>query len=144
MIYLDSAAIVKLVRQEPESAALGVWLAERVKMPRVSSVLAEVEVARAIARHSPESGPYIPPIMNTIARFDIDPVVRSVAAALPDRLLRSLDAIHLASAQVLAAEFGETPVFVTYDKRLLIAAETAGLPVASPGASADLPAGQAT
>jgi uncharacterized protein len=136
VIYLDAAAVVKLVREEPESAALTLWLAERIKSPRVSSVLTEVEVVRAIARHSPESKSYIPPIMDTIARFDIDQAVRSVAAALPDPLLRSLAAIHLASAQVLAAEFGEAPVMVTYDKRLLIAAQAAGLPAASPGAAA--------
>ena len=136
MIYLDSAAIVKLVREEPESEALGVWLAERIKTPRVSSVLADVEVSRAIARHAPDSRSYIAPIMDTIARFDIDHPVRSMAIAIADPLLRSLDAIHLASAQILRAEFGEAPIFVSYDKRLLIAARTAGLPVASPGATA--------
>jgi uncharacterized protein len=136
MIYLDSAAIVKLVREEPESEALGVWLAERLQMPRVSSVLADVEVGRAIARHAPESHSYIAAIMDTIARFDIDHPVRAMAVAIADPLLRSLDAIHLASAQILRAEFGKAPVFVTYDKRLLIAAKAAGLPVASPGATA--------
>lgn len=136
MIYLDSAAIVKLIRQEPESESLGAWLAERLQMSRVSSVLAEVEVERAIARHSPASRSYIAPIMDTIARFDIDHPVRSMAVAIVDPLLRSLDAIHLASAQILRAEFRETPIFVTYDKRLLAAAGAAGLPVASPGAAA--------
>jgi hypothetical protein len=134
MIYLDSAAIVKLIREEPESKALGVWLAERIQTPRVSSVLCEVEVTRAIARHSPGSHPYMAPIMDTIARFDIDHPVRSMAAAIKDPLLRSLDAIHLASAQILRAEFRESPIFVTYDKRLLIAAKAVDLPVASPGA----------
>lgn len=136
MIYLDSAAIVKLIREEPESEALGMWLAERIQMSRVSSVLSEVEVARAIERHSPESRPYIAPIMDTVARFDIDHPVRAMAVAIRDPLLRSLDAIHLASAQILRAEFGQVPTFVTYDKRLLTAAKTVGLPVASPGAAA--------
>lgn len=49
--------------------------------------------------------------------------------------LRSLGAIHLATAQVLEAELGgATVTFVTYDKRLLAAASAAGLTVASPGA----------
>ena len=51
-------------------------------------------------------------------------------------MLRSLDAIRLATAQLLATEMGELPAaFVTYDKRLLGAAAAAGLPVASPGLS---------
>lgn len=136
MIYLDSAAIVKLIRAEPESDELGIWLAERIQAPRVSSALCEVEVARAIARHSPGSHPYMAAIMDTIARFDIDHPVRSMAATIKDPLLRSLDAIHLASAQILRAEFGESPIFVTYDKRLLTAAKAVDLPVASPGAAA--------
>lgn len=134
MIYLDSSAVVKLIHDEPGSGALGLWLAERIRVPRVSSVLVEVEVARTVLRHSPASQSNIPAIMDTIARFDIDHAVRSLAASSPDPMLRSLDAIHLASAQVLTAEFGEAPVFVTYDKRLLIAAKTAGLATASPGA----------
>lgn len=134
MIYLDSSAVVKLVHDEPESGALGLWLAERIRVPRVSSVLVEVEVARTVLRHAPASRSNIPAIMDTIARFDIDHQVRSLAASSPDPMLRSLDAIHLASAQVLTAEFGQAPVFVTYDKRLLIAAKAAGLTTASPGA----------
>ena len=53
MIYLDSAAIVKLVHTEPESAALDLRLAEHIGMPRVSSAIAEVEVPRAILRCAP-------------------------------------------------------------------------------------------
>jgi hypothetical protein len=70
-----------------------------------------------------------------VARFEIDTAVRAVAASYADPLLRSLDAIHLATAQVLTAELGEPlAAFVTYDKRLLAAAQTAGFTTASPGA----------
>lgn len=134
MIYLDSAAIVKLVHREAESDALDLWLAERLGQPRVTSVLAEVEVSRAILRIAPASQPRIPAVLGTIARFEIGPAVRGLAASYTDATLRSLDAIHLATAQVLAAELGGSPVtFVTYDKRLLNAASNAALPTASPG-----------
>lgn len=135
MIYLDSAAIVKLVHREPESDALDVWLTERAGMPRVTSSLAEVEVPRAIMRIAPASQPRIPAVMGTIARFGFDAAVRGLAASYRDPALRSLDAVHLATAQVLTAELGAPPdAFVTYDKRLLAAANAAGLATASPGA----------
>ena len=134
MIYLDSAAIVKLVHREAESDALDLWLAERLGQPRVTSALAEVEVSRAILRIAPTSQPRIPAVLGTIARFEIGPAVRGLAASYTDGTLRSPGAIHLATAQVLAAELGGSPVtFVTYDRRLLNAASNAALPTASPG-----------
>lgn len=134
MIYLDSAAIVKLVHREAESDALDLWLAERLGQPRVTSALAEVEVSRAILRIAPTSQPRIPAVLGTVARFEIGPAVRGLAASYTDGTFRSLDAIHLATAQVLAAELGGSPVtFVTYDRRLLNAASNAALPTASPG-----------
>jgi uncharacterized protein len=134
VIYLDSAAIVKLVHREPESDALDLWLAERLSQPRVTSALAEVEVPRAVLRIAPASQHRIPTVLSTIARFEIGPAVRGLAASYTDSTLRSLDAIHLATAQVLAAELGGSPImFVTYDERLLSVASAAGLPTASPG-----------
>jgi predicted nucleic acid-binding protein len=135
VIYLDSSALVKLVHPEAESATLQLWLAERAGMPRVTSTLAEVEVPRAILRHAPSSHSRVAIVLGTVARLDMGHAVRQLAAAYSDTLLRSLDAIHLATAQVLAAETGELPAaFVAYDKRLLAAAKMAGLPTASPGA----------
>jgi uncharacterized protein len=134
VIYLDSAAIVKLVHPEAESKDLQLWLAARLGTPRVSSALAEVEVPRAILRHAPGSQQNVPVVLATIARFEIDAAVRGLAATYRNPLLRALDAIHLATAQVLTAELGEPlEAFVTYDRRLLAAAETAGLPTAIPG-----------
>jgi predicted nucleic acid-binding protein len=134
VIYLDAAALVKLVHPEAESADLQLWLAERAGMVRVSSALVDVEVPRAIRRHAPASQPNVPVILGTVARFDIDQAVRTLAGSYTDPLLRSLDAIHLATVQVLTAELGEPPVaFVTYDKRLLAAAKAAGFRTASPG-----------
>jgi uncharacterized protein len=134
VIYLDSAAIVKLAHPEAESADLRSWLAERAGVPRVTSALAEVEVPRAIHRHAPASLPNVPLVMGTIARFEIDTAVRALAASYADPVLRSLDAIHLATAQVLNAELDESlQAFVTYDQRLLTAVQRAGLVAASPG-----------
>ena len=135
MIYLDSAAIVKLVHRESKSDVLDLWLAERIGEPRVTSALAEVEVPRAILRIAPASQPRIPLVLGTIARFEIDAAVRGLAAAYADAALRSLDAIHLATAQALAAQVeGSRVTFVSYDKGLLAAVSTAGLPAVSPGA----------
>jgi predicted nucleic acid-binding protein len=129
VIYLDSAAVVKLVHPESESAALDSWLAERPEAPRVVSVLAEVEVARAIRRWAPHALDRVGPTLATLYRLEITPAVRKAAAALADPLLRSLNAIHLATALRLGAELA---VFVTYDKRLLAAADATGMPTASP------------
>lgn len=134
MIYLDSAAIVKLVHPEPESRELRLWLAERASLPRFTSVLAEIEVSRAMTRHAPSSLPNVPLVLASIARLEMAQAVRALAASYTDPLLRALDAIHLASAQVLAAELGVRPEgFVSYDKRLLAAAASAGLNAVSPG-----------
>lgn len=134
MIYLDSVAIVKLVHPERESDELRRWLAERVSMPRFTSVLAEIEVSRAMTRHAPSSLPNVPLVLASIARLEIAQAVRALAASYTDPRLRSLDAIHLASAQVLAAELDVRPAgFVSYDKRLLAAAAATGLNAVSPG-----------
>jgi predicted nucleic acid-binding protein len=133
VIYLDSAAVVKLVVAEPESPALVDWLNARDDLPRFTSALAEVEVARAIRRAAPEASGRVPRVLDRMYRLDIDARVRTVAAAFDDPLLRSLDAIHLATALRLT-DTNDTRLeaFVTYDKRLLEAARRADLPTASP------------
>lgn len=135
MIYLDTAAVVKLVRPETFTADLIDWLNERPTLTRVSSTLVEIEVSRALRRAAPESLGRVPVVLSRLYRLEIDASVRAVASAYDDPNLRSLDAIHLATAAILADRSNDAlHAFVTYDKRLLSAAETAGLPVASPGA----------
>ncbi|MCK9893977.1 type II toxin-antitoxin system VapC family toxin [Frankia sp. AgB32] len=135
MIYLDSAAVVKLVVAETESPVLVDWLNARADLPRFTSTLAEVEVARAIRRAAPEASGPVPRVLDRMYRLEIDARVRS-AAALEDPLLRSLDAVHLATALRLTDAHDATlAAFVTYDKRLLEAARRADLPTASPGMS---------
>ncbi len=122
MIYLDTSALVKLIRQERESDALGDWLDERIEIPWITSTLAEVELARAIRAAAPEGLPAVPSLLARLDRFEIDPVIRSTAAAYADSGLRTLDAIHLATAQTAAAVAPLT-AFVTYDSRLAEAAQ---------------------
>jgi predicted nucleic acid-binding protein len=71
--------------------------------------------------------------MSKINKVEIDSTVRATAAAYLDPQLRSLDAIHLASAHSLVLDGVSISAFVTYHKRLLAAAANAGLPTASPG-----------
>ncbi len=132
MIYLDTAALIKLVRREAVTDDLVSWLDERVDKPLVASTLVEIEVPRALQRSEPGLLGAVPAVLRRIAVYEIDDLVRSAAAAYQDSHLRSLDAIHLATA---SAVFGaQLSAFVTYDKRLLAAAESFGLPTAQPGA----------
>ncbi|WP_406061857.1 type II toxin-antitoxin system VapC family toxin [Micromonospora sp. NBC_00860] len=134
MIYLDSAAVVKLVRQEEYSADLVSWLNSHGDVPLTSSALVEVEVTRALRRSAPQALIGVPAAVGRLFRLEIDSTVRATAAAFAEPTLRSLDAIHLATAQVLTNESGTTLIaFVSYDRRLLECAKAAGLPVASPG-----------
>ena len=134
MIYLDSAAVVKLVRQEAHSTDLVAWLNNHHDVPLVSSALIEVEVPRALRRSAPQALVGVPAAVGRLFRLEIDATIRATAAAFNEPMLRSLDAIHLATAQVLTQESdAELIAFVTYDKRLLASAQAAGLPTASPG-----------
>lgn len=129
MIYLDSAAVVKLVHAEPESQALREWLDERSETSWASSVLVEIETFRALARYAPEAVTRLHPVLDQIDLIDMSPRIRILALTIRPVTVRSLDAIHLAAA--LSIRHSLTS-FVTYDKRLLDAANTAGLPTTSP------------
>lgn len=135
MIYLDTAAIIKLIRPEKESAALHMWLGTHEDDVLVSSVLAEIEVPRALRRVDPARLATIPVVFARINRVELDAIVRATAAAYEDPLLRSLDAVHLATAHSLALEGISLTALVTYDHRLLEAAEAVDVPTASPGMS---------
>ena len=132
MIYLDTAALVKLIRPEPETAALADWLDDHTGPLWVSSALIEVELPRALRRTDPTLLADVPAVIARVARYEIDETVRSIAASYPDPDLRSPDAIHLATAREV---FGHRlTAFVSYDRRLLAAAAAAGLATISPGA----------
>lgn len=135
MIYLDTCAVAKLARHERETEALFDWLDLREGESLVSSVLLEVELERALRRADPDALPRIPRILSGISRIELTATIRATAGAYRDQLLRSLDAIHLATAQTVAAQTGAPlGAFVTYDKRLIGAARAEGLSVEHPGA----------
>jgi len=129
MIYLDSAAVVKLVHAEAESAALRDWLHERAETGWISSVLTEIESFRALARYAPDAVPRLPAVLDQIDLIGLEPPIRILAQTARPATVRSLDAIHLGTA--LHARQTLTS-FVTYDKRLLDAALAAGLPADAP------------
>ncbi|MFI6129574.1 PIN domain-containing protein [Micromonospora sp. NPDC051141] len=136
MIYLDSAAVIKMLRREEETPDLIGWLNDRSGTALVSSVLVEVEVPRALRRAAPQALVGVPSVLGRLYRVEIDATVRAAAGAYVEPTLRSLDAIHLATAEVLARQSAaEFIAFVTYDRRLLAAAKAVGLPVASPGSA---------
>jgi hypothetical protein len=131
MLYLDTSALIKLIRREPESDALATWLDAATPTPWVSSALIDVELPRALRRADEALLVHVPAILARVARYEIDDVVRAAAGAYPDAELRSLDAIHLATAAVI---FGaRLTAFVSYDRRLLSAAAALDLPTQWPG-----------
>ncbi|HEY1989848.1 MAG TPA: type II toxin-antitoxin system VapC family toxin [Acidimicrobiales bacterium] len=130
MNYLDSSALLKLLFDEPESAALEDWTSARAGSPMVSSELARVEVIRACRRLNPDA---LPEARRLLASLDLVPLTRDLiddAAEVGESTLRSLDAIHLASAISIGADLTE---FVVYDRRLAEAASKAGLETIRPG-----------
>jgi predicted nucleic acid-binding protein len=129
MIYLDSAAVVKLVHAEAESPALRAWLGGRAETGWVSSVLVEIESFRALARYAPEAATRLQPVLDQIDLIDLSPRVRLLAQTVRPVTVRSLDAIHLGTALSIRSALTS---FATYDKRLLDAAIAAGLPADSP------------
>ena len=129
MIYLDSAAIVKLVHAESESQALRAWLDERAEVGWVSSVLAEIESSRALARHAPEAITRLQLVLDLMDLVELDAGTRILAQTVKPATVRSLDAIHLATALRIHPQLTS---FVTYDKRLADAARAAGLTVDLP------------
>ncbi|HEY6498284.1 MAG TPA: type II toxin-antitoxin system VapC family toxin [Streptosporangiaceae bacterium] len=129
MIYLDSSALVKLAVTEPESAALVDWLRDSSQLVRVSSPLVRVEVPRAVWRADPGSLPQAYTIVRRLREIRMTEAVLTRAAGVRPNVLRTLDAIHVASAMSVRDNL---TALVSYDKRMLAAAQDAGLPTASP------------
>jgi predicted nucleic acid-binding protein len=129
MIYLDTSAALKLVSPEAETAALELWIAERAGIPRVSSRLLRIELLRAVTRNAPDRLGRANVVLSSVALLSMDDVAPT-AEVIGDRTLRSLDAIHLATAHEIRPEL---TAFVCYDKRLCDSARALGLPVHTPG-----------
>ncbi|HYX21106.1 MAG TPA: type II toxin-antitoxin system VapC family toxin [Thermoanaerobaculia bacterium] len=127
--YLDSSAIVKLVAFEAETPKLKAYIDQRQRL--VSSALARAETHRALWRvaGSRTDRARTDDVLARIALVRVDESVLDLAASLPPSELRTLDAIHLATALSFGPDLAE---LVTYDLRLASAALAAGLDVVSP------------
>ena len=95
----------------------------------VSSALLSVEALRAAARYGPDHEAAADAGLDRLLLIPIDDQVLGIAGEIPGPALRSLDAIHLATATVLDDDLG---VVITYDRRMADAARALGLPVSSP------------
>jgi predicted nucleic acid-binding protein len=129
LIYLDSSALVKLIVTEPESAALSELL--RAWPDRISSALALTEVPRALRRGgfgAPERR-RARQVLTRVSLVEVDRRILAAAAALDPPTLRTLDAIHVATALAVREDLGGV---VSYDLRLSAAAQRAQLEVLAP------------
>lgn len=125
--YLDTSAALKLVVSEAESRALIDEInAEAPTL--VASRLLETEMRRAVNRLSGLTQRQVASVLERVDLYDLTPGTFTQAGMLPGVDLRSLDALHLASAINLGVD-----AVATYDVRLADAAEDAGLLVISPG-----------
>ncbi len=129
MIALDSSALVKLVLDEPESAALETWLSSRAPLSVTAGDLVRVELIRAVTRAAPAGVSRARTLLAGVDLVPITPDLLDAAADLGPPSLRSLDALHLATALSLGPALA---AFVVYDERLAQAATDAGLPVVAP------------
>jgi len=117
---------VKLIVRERGSAALVRWVAER---RLISSSIALTETTRALRRSAARRMNPLDEVFGSVTFIDCDAEVLSVAANLEPPEMRTLDAIHVATALRSTADLDS---FVTYDERQAKAAVAAGLPVRSP------------
>jgi predicted nucleic acid-binding protein len=127
LVYLDASAFVKLVVHEPETPGLIAALEGVTRL--VASEVLEVEVLRACRR----AGRDVDVARAQLAAVRLLPLtaeVRTLAGALDPPSVRSLDAIHVATALSLVERLGG---LFTYDERMSSAARDAGLAVFAPG-----------
>ncbi len=129
MIYLVTSAAAKLVHAEAESASLAVYLTERIASPLVSSALLYPELVRAVSRHTPRLAARAIALLQRIMTVPLANDIVVSAATIGTPMLRTLDALHLATAATIGSELDN---FITYDKRLAEAAGELGLSVAVP------------
>ena len=128
MIYLDASALVTLVVGRPFAGELREFLAQAPEMPMGTSTIGFVETVRTLDR----VGSYPTAMQDLLASFTeilVTDEIRDAAATLPGGV-RTLDAVHIASAQAI----GDALAFlVSYDKRMLDIAHSVGVPIAAPG-----------
>jgi predicted nucleic acid-binding protein len=129
LYYADTSAVIKLLVEETDSTAFAAFYDTHASAEWVSSARLRIEVGRAVARAMPTLLPEARDLLLAFSCIAIDDDIVEGAMNEPDRMLRSLDAIHLATARILAPELD---ALVTYDDRLVRAAGDAGLVTISP------------
>ncbi len=127
-VYLDSSAFIKLVVEEAESAAARTFLANR-QARRVSSALLRTESLRAVRQLGPDALATVREGLRRVDLIGIDDRILDAAGTLEPQVLRTLDAIHLATAMAVGDDL---EVIVTYDERMVDAARLLGLSTATP------------
>ena len=125
LAYVDASAIVKLVIEEPESMALLHWYRECERI--VTSRVGVIETRRAVRRRDNEAN-QLSAVLARLGVFELDGQVDRLAGQLGPPALRTLDAIHIATALSIRS----VDAFVTYDDRQADAARAVGLPVVRP------------
>ena len=133
LYYADTSAVIKLLVEETDSKAFAAFYDAHNDAEWVSSALLRIEVTRAVTRAMPALLPDARDMLLAFSCIAIDDDIVEGAMNERDRSLRSLEAIHLATARILAPELD---ALVTYDDRLLTAATDAGLVTVSPGTEA--------
>jgi uncharacterized protein len=128
LAYVDASALVKLCALEAESEAMAAAL--RVDWPaQIASEILSVEVSRAALKHGPAVTARAAKVLRPIALLPLNSQIRADAARIRPPALRTLDAIHFATALSARDQIGA--VF-TYDTRLTAACRDAGLRVLAP------------
>jgi predicted nucleic acid-binding protein len=126
LLYLDASALVKLIKREPESDAL---IAEVQQwQSHVTSVVGAVEVRRAARRVGADAA-RTDAVVARVSLLELDEGIRELAARVGPRDLRTLDAIHLATAISLEHDLG---ALACYDERLADASAREGIRVVAP------------
>lgn len=131
--YVDTSAAIKLLVEETYSKEFAAFYDDHASAEWVSSALLRIELTRAVFRVRPALLPDARDLLTAFSYIAIDNEIVDAAINEPDRGLRSLDAIHLATARVLVPELD---ALVAYDDRLIRAATDAGLVTVAPGCEA--------
>jgi uncharacterized protein len=129
LYYADTSAVIKLLVEEAHSKAFAAFYDTHADAEWVSSALLRIEVSRAVARARPALLPDARDLLLAFSCIAMDEDIVEGAMNEPDRGLRSLDAIHLATARILGPDLDAV---VSYDDRLIKAAKEAGLIALSP------------
>jgi len=128
-LYLDSSAFVKLIVSEPESRALRSYLAQR-RTRHVSSSMLRAEALRAVRHGGPDALAQTRSALKRIDLVALTDGILDAAGTLEPRIVRTIAAIHLATALALGDDL---EAVVTYDTRMAEGARLLGLETTAPG-----------